>query len=205
VGRSCCQIGGGPALATRIPKELRVIILTIFGILCTIGVGLTLRRIPPLGNFLSIGREAFIIFNIYGHAFSLIAAASTVIRRRDRIILILAATVMWGIFVAEEMALEMVRFILFASLMTVGVRAGRRIIPKSVAGRVLLRAGLCALICGIGGLAYDGLGSLFGVPEFCLIGGLATALSWGLALGLAVGLGISLGSEVLEWMAKRAA
>ena len=203
--RSSRYIGGGPALARRIPKELKVIILTVFGILCTIGVGLILRRLLPLGNLLNIGREAFIIFNIYGYAFSLIAAASTVIRRRDRIILILAATVMWGIFVAEEMALEMVRFILFASLITVGVRIGRRITAKSVAGRVLLRAGICALICGIGGLAYHGFGSLFGVPEYCLMGGLSTALSWGLALGFAVGLGISLGSEVVEWMAKRAA
>lgn len=163
-----------------------------------------MRRGMPAGRLLNTGPEAFVIFNIYGHAFSLIAAAATVIRRRDRIILILAATVMWGIFVAKEMALEMVRFVLFASLTTVGVRLGVRLTPASTVGRVMVRAAVCGVLCGIGGLAYQGFGTLFGAPEYGLMGDAATALVWGLALGLAVGLGIAIGSEVVGWMAKKA-
>jgi hypothetical protein len=159
----------------------------------------------PFGNRLIISREAFVIFNIYGHAFSLIAAASTVIRRRDTTILILAATIMWGIFLAEEMAMEMVRFLAFSTLITIGIRIGlRRMAERPGPGRVLLTSVLAGLLCGIGGLVYHGVGSLLNSADYGLMGSAGVALFWGFVLGFAVALGISLGFEVVEWMMRKA-
>jgi len=177
----------------------------VCGILTTIGIGLVLRYLLPVGNRLIISREAFVIFNIYGHAFALIAAASTVIRRRDTTILILAATIMWGIFVAEEMAMEMVRFLAFSTLVTIGIRIGlMRRAEHPGLRRVLLTSVLTGAFCGLGGLVYHAVGSLLGSADYGLMGSLGVALFWGFALGFAVALGISLGSEVVEWMTRRA-
>jgi len=164
-----------------------------------------LRHLLPLGKVLVISREAFVIFNIYGHAFSLIAAASTVIRRRDTTILILAATILWGIFVAGELAMEMVRFLTFSSLITIGVRIGLgRMAGRPGVGRVLSTSLLTGTICGIGGLVYQVAGNLLNSVDYGLMGSAGVALCWGFALGFAVALGISLGSEVVEWMMKKA-
>ncbi len=175
------------------------------GIVTTIGVGLLLRHLLPVGNRLIISREAFVIFNIYGHAFSLIAAASTVIRRRDTTILILAATIMWGIFVAEELAVGMVRFLAFSTLITIGIRIGlRRMVECPGPGRVLLTSLLTGALCGIGALVYHGVGTLLDFANYGLMGTAGVAFCWGFALGFAVALGISLGHEVVEWMMRKA-
>ncbi len=158
-----------------------------------------------MGNRLVISREAFVIFNIYGHAFSLIAAASTVIRRRDTTILILAATIMWGILVAREMAMEMVRFLVFSTLITIGIRIGLLgMAGRRGAGRVLLTSLVTGALCGAGGVAYHGVGILLRSADYGLMGSTGIALFWGFALGFAVALGISLGTEVVEWMTRRA-
>jgi hypothetical protein len=177
----------------------------MFGILCTIVIGMTLRRILPADSLMVMGRDAFVVFNIYGHVFSLIAAGSTVIRRRDRIILIQAATILWGIFAAENLASEMVLFLVFASLMTLGVLTGRkRLACWSKTLRVLLTAAMTAISCGVGGLVYHGLHNVFAPSEYAFTGSPGIVLVWGFALGFAVGLGIALGTEVVEWMMRKA-
>jgi hypothetical protein len=150
------------------------------------------------------GEDAFVTLNIYGLAFSLIAAASTVMRRRDTTILILAATIIWGIFVAEGLASEMVRFVLFAALITLGVRIG---IGRSAGGSGGSQIGLSTVLggvfCAIGGFAYYGAGRLLGAPETAIAGGIAVGVLWGLSLGVAVCLGVSAGHEVVNWIARK--
>jgi len=182
-----------------------VSVLTVFGVLSTIGIGLVLRRIPVLSRVVLVGEDAFVTFNIYGLAFSLVVSASTVMRRRDTTILILAATVMWGIFVAGGMSSEMIRFILFASLINVGVRMG---IGRAVGARRGTQVGLSTVLggafCAMGGLVYYGAGRLLGAPDSAIAGGVAVGLLWGLSLGVAVSLGVSAGNEVVEWIARKA-
>lgn len=160
-----------------------------------------LRRIPALGAVVLAGEDAFVTFNIYGLAFSLIASASIVIRRRDTTILILAATVMWGIFMAEGLASEMIRFILFAALITMGVRMGLgRSGEVSRGARVGMSTFLGGIFCALGGLAYYWAGGPLGAPGSAVAGGIAVGLLWGFSLGIAVSVGVSSGHEVLEWM-----
>jgi hypothetical protein len=178
--------------------------LTVFGVLSTIGAGLLLRHIPALGRLVLAGEDAFVTFNIYGLAFSLIASASIVIRRRDTTILILAATIMWGIFMARGLASEMIRFVLFAALITVGLRIGiRRATGSSSVARVCLSTIVGGIFCAFGGLAYYWVGGLLGAPESAVAGGVAVGLLWGLSLGLAVSVGVSSGNEVIDWIARK--
>jgi hypothetical protein len=180
-------------------------VLTVFGVLSTIGIGLVLRRIPALGRLVLAGEEAFVTFNIYGLAFSLVASASTVMRRRDTTILILAATIMWGIFVAREMSSEMIRFILFAALITIGVRIGIRPGTKTRIGAGIgISTALGGVFCAVGGLAYYGAGRLLGAPDASIAGGVAVGFLWGLSLGVAVSLGVSAGNEVVGWIGRKA-
>lgn len=145
------------------------------------------------------------LFNIYGDALSLIAAASTVMRRRDTTILILAATIMWGIFLAKEMATEMVRFLAFSALITIGIRIGlRRLAVRPGAARVVLTSLLTGVLCGMGGLIYHEVSSLARATDYGLMRTTGVALCWSFALGLAVALGISIGTEVVEWMMRKA-
>ncbi len=179
--------------------------LTVFGVLSTIGIGLVLRRIPALSRLVLTGQGAFVIFNIYGLAFSLIASASTVIRRRDTTILILAATVLWGIFVAKGMSSEMIRFLLFASLITIGLRIGRGwAAMASSTSRIGLSALMGGALAGIGGMVYYGVGRFLGAPDAATAGGVAVGLLWGLSLGVAVNLGVASGSEVMDCIAGKA-
>jgi hypothetical protein len=173
-------------------------------VLSTVGIGLLLRRIPFLGRLVLAGEDAFVTFNIYGLAFSLIASASTVIRRRDTTILILAATVIWGIFVARGLASEMIRFVLFATLITIAVRIGigrGRTAPGGT--QVGLSTLMGGILCALGGLAYYGLGGVLGAPATSVAGGVSVGLLWGLSLGVAVSVGVSLGSEVVDWVAAK--
>jgi hypothetical protein len=180
-------------------------VLIVFGVLSTIGIGLVLHRIPALSRLVLRGQDAFVIFNIYGLAFSLIASASTVMRRRDTTILILAATVMWGIFMAKGMSSEMIRFLLFASLITIGLRIGRgRAAMASKMAGIGLSTLLGGAMAGIGGLAYYGAGGLRGAPDAATAGGVAVGLLWGLSLGVAVNLGVASGSEVMDCIAGKA-
>jgi hypothetical protein len=200
---SCCQEGGS-SLPRRIPKELRVSLLTVFGVLSTIGIGLVLRHIPALSRLVLAGEDAFVTFNIYGLAFSLIASASIVMRRRDTTILILAATILWGIFMAKGLASEMIRFVIFAALITIGVRVGRAaMVDGARAARIGLSTFVAGVLCALGGLVYYWAGRLVAAPESAVAGGIAVGLLWGLSLGAAVAVGVTLGNEVLDWMASK--
>ncbi len=169
------------------------------------GVGLVIRHVLPLRNLVITGEEAFVVFTTYGLAFSLIASASTVIRRRDTIILILAATVIWGVFVESNKNLGMVRYITFAALITVGVAVGRRLSGyHAAAARVAMTAAAPAVLCGAGGLLYYGLLGAFRPAVIDLGRGWAFGLSWGLSLGLAVGFGVATGCEIVECIVRRA-
>lgn len=151
------------------------------------------------------GEEAFVVFTTYGLAFSLIASASIVIRSRDTIILILAATVIWGVFVESNKNLGMVRYITFAALITVGVAVGRRLSAyRPAAVRVAVTAAAPAALCGAGGLLYYGLLGAFRPAVVDLGRGWAFGLSWGLSLGLAVGFGVAAGCEIVECIVRGA-
>jgi len=198
-----CQEGGF-SLPRRIPKELRVSVLTVFGVLSTIGIGLLLRHIPAMSRLVLAGEDAFVTFNIYGLAFSLIASASIVIRRRDTTILILAATIMWGVFMAKGLASEMIRFVTFAALITIGLKVG---VATTVMGSRVARVGwstvLAGIFCALGGLVYYWAGRLLAAPERVVAGGIAVGLLWGLSLGAAVAVGVTFGNEVLDWIARK--
>ena len=144
-------------------------------------------------------------FNIYGLAFSLIASASTVIRRRDTTILILAATIIWGIFMAGGLTSEMIRFVLFAALITIGLRIGLgRARQVSRGARICLSTATGGVLCALGGLLYYWAGGLLGAPESAVAGGTAVGVLWGLSLGVAVCVGVSSGNEVVDWIAGKA-
>jgi hypothetical protein len=151
-----------------------------------------------------IGEESFIVFIIYGLAFSLLVSASRVIRRKDTVILILAATVVWGIFGSAEGAAEMVRFLTLSALTTLGVLLGNWFSRDSSAGtRAVAGTVLPAVLCGIAGLLMYGFGGYLG-PGVALVGRrLIFGFSWGFGLGIAVGLGVFIGSEVVAWMTSR--
>ena len=171
--------------------------------LSTIGIGLLLRRIPAASRLVLAGEDAFVTFNIYGLAFSLIASASIAIRRRDTTILILAATIMWGIFMAKGLASEMIRFVTFAALIAIGLRIGMgRATKASRVARVALSTVMGGIFCALGGLVYYWAGGLLAAPECAVAGGIAVGLLWGLSLGVAVSVGVSSGNEVLGWIAR---
>jgi hypothetical protein len=168
-------------------------------------VGLILRHVLVLRNLVITAEAAFVVFTIYGLAFSLISSGSRVIRRRDTVILILAATIIWGIFVEQQKALGMIRFMTFATLMTVGVSLARSV--SSTLGRVArvgIGAALPMVLCGAGGLIYCSLVGWLRPGVVDVGRGPVFGLSLGLALGLAVGLGVAVGSEVVEWIAGKA-
>ena len=178
-------------------------LLTISGALSTIGISYLLRRVPFLKHVV-VGAEAhFVFFVVYGLAISLIAAASKQIRRRDTVIVILAATIAWVIFVETRQLLGMIRFLVFTSLATLGVlfsdRAWSGTKPwRRVVSGAILPAGLCCAA----GLAYYGLVGRLGHAPTGLARELVAGGAWGFSLGLAVGLGLALGSEALRWMNK---
>lgn len=162
-----------------------------------------MRHVPPLKRVVVAAEVHFVHFVVYGFAISLIAAASKLIRKRDTVILILAATIAWVVFVETRQLLGMTRFLVFASLATAGVLASDRAAPAArlwqrVAAGALLPAGLC---CG-GGLVYYGLVGRFGHTASSLGRELVVGGTWGLLLGFAVGLGLALGSEALRWTSK---
>lgn len=162
-------------------------------------MGYVLRHVSPLRRLVIAGEASFVIFTIYGLAFSLISSASTVIRRRDTTILILAATIIWGIFVEEQVALGMIRYIVFAALIVVGVLASRKgSTGLPGAKRILLGGVVPAVLCGVGGFVYHGLVDWLARSGPGTGRAMLGGLSWGISLGLAVGLGISIGNEVVE-------
>jgi hypothetical protein len=187
-----------------IRKELAVSLLTVCGALSTIGISYAVRHIPLLRHAAVAGEAHFVFFVVYGLGISLIAAASTVMRRRDTVIVILAATIAWVVFVEARQLLGMLRFLVFAALATLGVEtaggcaaAGSKVWARLARG-TLYPAGLCLAA----GLVYYGLAARFGpgpasAARDALVGGV-----WGFCLGLAVGLGLALGREALRWMSR---
>lgn len=159
----------------------------------------------PLRSLVITDEEAFVVFTIYGLAFALISSASTVIRRRDTIILILAATIIWGIFVEHNKALGMIRYMVFAALITVGVSIGRWLAARRrMAVRLPAAAILPALLCGVGGMIYYGLLGWLRPLAVELGKGWTFGLSWGFSLGLAVGFGVAIGCEIVGCMVRKA-
>jgi hypothetical protein len=147
--------------------------------------------------------QAFVGFTVYGLALSLVVSAATVIRRRDTIILILAATIIWGIFVEDETAPGMIRYLTFAALMTVGILLARRLVSSArVGARIGVGAVLPAALCGVGGLVFHGLAERH-LTEMMHGGSALGGLTWGLWLGLAVGLGVTIGAELVEWLVRK--
>jgi hypothetical protein len=148
--------------------------------------------------------QAFVGFTIYGLALSLVVSAATVIRRRDTTILILAATIVWGIFVEGETTAGMIRFLTFAALIALGVLWARRLAERSHAGtRIVLGTVLPAVLGGLGGLIFHGLAERL-LSETVYGGSAVGGLTWGLWLGLAVGLGVTIGGEMVEWIVRKA-
>jgi hypothetical protein len=194
---------GGPPLAVTIRKELAVSLLTICGVLSTVAVSYAVRRVPVFRHAAVAGEAHFVFFVVYGLAISLVAAASTVIRRRDTVIVILAATIAWVVFVEARQLLGMLRFLVFASLATAGVLAGGRAAPGSKPWHRIARgAALPGGLCCAAGLAYYGLVAYFGHAQAAAARELLVGGVWGLSLGLAVGLGLALGREALRWMSR---
>jgi hypothetical protein len=69
-----------------------------------------------------VGQGSFVLFIIYGLAFSLISSASTVIHKKDVIILVLAATIIWGIYFEVHLAISMIRCLGFATCVVFAIR-----------------------------------------------------------------------------------
>ena len=176
------------------------------GVLSTVVISYLLRHVAFLRRLDIAGEAHFVGFVVYGLAISLIAAAAKVMRKRDTIILILSATILWVIFVEVRQVLAMVRFLVFASLVTVAVLAADRAWARSrgwlrVIGGALLPAGLCC----VAGVVYYGLAGRFGpsAAATSLSKEMVIGITWGISLGLAVGLGLALGSEVLGWLTNK--
>ncbi len=138
------------------------------------------------------------MFVTYGLAYSLIASAATAVRRRDAMIVILASTVFWGIFVESERG-SMARFLIFATLITIGILSALWMTRRNRASlRIVAGAALPALLCGFGGFIIYGFAIGANIPD-SLYGSLSSGFTWGFSLGIAVGLGVTLGVEVLRW------
>lgn len=191
-------------MARRIPDELKVCILTVFGAVSTLIIALILGYSASFRALALAGERDFALFVTYGLAFSLLVAASRYLKARDAAILILVASVIWGVVVERPGPYGMVRFLLFASGAAIGfdraVKVGRN---ASGAGRFVLRVIYPMFYCGIAGIVYHLVaGDLSGtLGEIARIG--AVGLVWGLCLGFAVGLGLSIGREVINWVAEK--
>jgi hypothetical protein len=197
----------GADLPQAVRKELAVSVLTILGVLSTAGVSYLLRHVPALKSMAVSGEPHFVGLVIYGLAVSLVVSAALVMRARDTIILILAATIVWVVFVEVEQVFGMVRFLVFASVATSAVLYAVRSFARARRSvRVLVGSLIPALACSLAGLAYYGLAAGAGTgPADGAAGAsrdLPAGLVWGFSLGVAVGLGLSVGREILKWMSK---
>jgi hypothetical protein len=147
-----------------------------------------LRRVLPFGSRVIAGEGAFVFFIVYGLAFSLISSASTVIRTRDAVILILAATIMWGIFLEGHLAVNMIRCLAVATCIVFAVRwlPVRRISSgfRAIAWRDVITAVLAVSIAW--GVITARINAL-GMVRFITFASLVT-------VGLLIGRGLSSGS-----------
>jgi hypothetical protein len=191
-------------LARRIPDELKVCLLTVFGAASTLLIALVLSRWGTFRELAPAGERDFALFVIYGLAFSLLVAASRYLGPKDAAVLILAASVVWGVAVERPGPYGMVRFLLLASAVELGfgraVKLGR---TAGTAGRVVLRILLPTVYCGLGGLVYHLVAGDLNGPMAEIFMGATVGSIWGLCLGFAVGLGLSIGREVINWAAER--
>jgi hypothetical protein len=191
-------------LARRIPDELKVCILTVFGAVSTLVMAFVLNRSALFCGLALAGERDFALFVTYGLAFSLLVASSRYLKARDAAILTLGASVIWGLAVERPGPYGMVRFLLLASGAVIGfdraVSLGRK---TSAVRRFALRVLFPTFYCGIGGIVYHLVaGDLSGSLAEISRGG-AVGLIWGLCLGFAVGLGLSIGREVINWTTER--
>lgn len=191
-------------LTRRIPDELKVCILTVFGAASTLVIAIILSRSTSFRELALAGERDFALFATYGLAFSLLVAASRYLKAKDAAILILLASVAWGVVVERPGPYGMVRFLLLASGAAIGfdraVKVGRN---ASACKRFALRVIFPMFYCGIAGVVYHLVaGDLSGsLAEISRVG--AVGLIWGLCLGFAVGLGLSIGREVINWVAEK--
>ncbi|MFH1311776.1 MAG: hypothetical protein ABIJ00_00980 [Candidatus Eisenbacteria bacterium] len=167
---------------------MKVSVLTIFGILFTVGIGLMLRRVLPFGSRVIASEGAFVFFIIYGLAFSLLSSATTVIRTRDAVILIFAATIIWGVFLEGDLAVGMIRCLALATCIVFAIRwlPVRRVSSgfRTIAWRDVIAAVLAVSI--VWGVVTARIGAL-GMVRFITFATLVT-------LGLLIGRGLSSGS-----------
>jgi len=191
-------------LARRIPDEIKVSILTVFGAVSTLFIALILSHSPWFHGPALAGEKHFALFVIYGMAFSLLVAASMYLKARDGAILILIASVIWGVAVERPGPYGMVRFLLLVSGIAIGfdmaVKLGRNASPGL---RFSLRVLFATLYCGLGGIVYQLVAGDLSGSLSEIAGGAAVGLVWGLFLGFAVGLGLSVGKEVVTWVAEK--
>ena len=146
-----------------------------------------LRRVLPFGGRVIAGEGTFVIFIIYGLAFSLISSASTVIRKKDAVILVLAATIIWGVFLEAHLAVSMIRCLALATCVVFAIRwlPVRRISKgfRAIAWRDVITAVLAVGIAW--GVVRAGIEAL-GMIRFIGFASLVT-------LGLLAGRGLSSG------------
>ena len=170
--------------------------------LSTVAISYLLRHLAAVGDLVVADQADFIGFVIYGLAISLVVAASRSMRARDTAILILGATIIWGVFIETGDRIGMIRFLLFAAATTYVLRLADRVSGGAGRGWRML-AGIAgpALVCLLIGLGYFAVWARAGSGNV-LHRSLITGGTWGFSLGLAVGLGLSVGGELLKWMSK---
>ncbi|MGQ9603290.1 MAG: hypothetical protein ACUVUU_03680 [bacterium] len=148
----------------------------------------------------SLERE-FSALVVLGFAFSLIGAASFVLRKKDNVIVILIGTILWGTFVEKIGAVGVIRFILFSFVICSSLVITKKWIGGNRAlFRVLLATFLTGFLCAIVGFIF-----YWAIGKTGLSPGVEPSLGliWGLLVGGSVGLGVSGGREAMTWLGKR--
>jgi hypothetical protein len=146
-----------------------------------------LRRIPSLGRYVMAGEGTFVLFIIYGLAFSLISSAATVIRKKDAVILVLAAGIIWGVFLEAHLAVSMIRCLAVATCVVFAIRwlPVRRISKgfRAIAWRDVITAVLAVGVAW--GVVTAGM-EVLGMVRFIAFAALVT-------VGLLIGRGVTSG------------
>lgn len=191
----------GQPLSDRNSKEASILVPTLFGVLVTAAVAFSLRGAFFLNWHMSSLEREFSALVVLGFAFSLIGAASVVLRRKDNIIVILIGTILWGTFVEKIGAVGVIRFILFSFVICSSLVIGEKLVGGNTAlFMVLLATFLTGFVCSVVGLIF-----YWAMRKTGLSPGVEPGLGlvWGLLVGGSVGLAVSVGREAMTWLGKR--